>query len=278
MIKVYKEHANLATFLFGGNDFFRTVENVGDSDLVMMPGGSDWNPKYYKHSKHSYTNYIDSVDELQMKTLSLAKKHKIFTIGICRGAQGLTISAGGVLIQHVTGHANGDHQIYFKNNNNNAPVIVTVNSMHHQMCWPYVMPPGTFEIIGYSRADDNKMKGSRVYEFGPDEHIDYNTIKNGNSYDSLCALNFKEPEVIYYPKIGGYAIQCHPEMMGKAPEYQPFLHHLRWSIIDKFNQFYSKEFNYLYDYFFECEYDNKDYIMTKANAMNLSFQPPVLVD
>lgn len=236
-IKVYSRNHSLISWLLPD---YEIVNTISSADIVMLPGGSDWNPKLYNHSKHVTTGYNDRIDEEQMSIIKEAIKHDVFMIGICRGAQGLTIAAGGVLIQNVTNHGN-DHSIYLKSRFlANQSVKVLCNSYHHQMCFPYVLKKDKFEIVAYSRNVSGK------YEFGPEENERYN---------HMIADSFKEPEIIWYPEIGGYAIQAHPEFTKTNDVlYESWLNLLKLDIIEKYNQHYSKTFGYHgTNYFFLCD-------------------------
>lgn len=98
---------------------------------------------------------------------------------------------GGILIQHVTGHAIGEtHDI------TDGEKVVSITSTHHQMQYPFCL-------------EDRK---------------DYDTLywayrSRSSCYKGEGVVNVPyEPEIVYYHvegKPNSLAIQGHPEMMRK---------------------------------------------------------------
>ena len=169
------------------------ASSLEESDLLILPGGSDINPALYNEKDiHPRTHFYDSIDELHSSLFKEAVKQGKFIVGICRGAQMGTALSGGRLIQHVTNHAGMSHPIEF-----NDGEIHKINSLHHQMCWPYQMDKNDYELIAWSYE-----KLSRTYDF--------------NSNEVKEEIEFDEPEIIYYPKTRCLAIQGHPEMLGRG--------------------------------------------------------------
>ena len=96
-----------------------------------------------------------------------------------------------------------------------------MNSCHHQMCYPYQLNKDNYEVLAwtrqlspYYRADEK----ANINEF-PKESLD----DDGK---------FKEPEVVWYPKINALGCQGHPEW-GPGEEALNFLNEL---IIEKLNK------------------------------------------
>lgn len=112
-------------------------------------------------------------------------------IGVCRGAQMLCAAAGGYLIQDVNGH-HGRHEVTTYDGNK-----FIVNSIHHQM-----MVPNDVEhtLVGWSSSNLSTQAGVPYYGY-----------KQGEFF--VPPADWREPEFVYFPKINGYAIQWHPEMM-----------------------------------------------------------------
>lgn len=124
-------------------------------------------------------------------------------IGICRGGQMLCALAGGFLIQHVNNHG-GRHLVI--TNDNQA---FQTNSIHHQMMYPFDVE---HELVAW------------VPEQLSDVHYDV---------DTDIKVPF-EPEFVYFPKVRGFAIQWHPEMMHETtPANQYVLKYIK----DKCNSF-----------------------------------------
>jgi putative glutamine amidotransferase len=80
----------------------RLAALYGRLDGVLLPGGADLDPALYQATPHPATNGIDpdrDAAELFLARRALAD-HKPL-LGICRGAQALTVAAGGSLYQDL---------------------------------------------------------------------------------------------------------------------------------------------------------------------------------
>lgn len=174
-----------------------TVELLKTIDLIIFTGGEDVNPSYYNESIGKYTHINNKRDTLEFNLLNPKKLpssiiRNIPKLGICRGAQLLTVYNNGKLIQHVEGHKNNDQLI---------EIVLTrgliadihISSDHHQMMFPYNLPESHYELIGYSKRFQS------------------NTYLNGNNEEIKLPKNFLEPEIIYYKNKNSLCIQGHPE-------------------------------------------------------------------
>lgn len=159
-------------------------------DLILFSGGEDVDPQYYGERPGKFTSYNTERDNIESKMFRFLNTN-IPKLGICRGAQFLTVMSGGKLIQHVENHAiGGTHLItfdYLINKN------VKMTSTHHQMMNPYSMEKDEYQICAYSTKHL-----SPIYFDGSDSNIE-------------LSENFLEPEVVFYPKRKALAIQGHPE-------------------------------------------------------------------
>lgn len=192
-------NVNLVTFSIKElNDLSidESVHKLSSINLIIFTGGEDVNPVYYHQNTLNKTIINEKRDILEFDFL----KHKLYhtivenipKLGICRGAQLLTVYNGGSLIQHVTGHNNCKDVIYVKDNIYSSKII-EVLSDHHQMMFPYDLPKSNYDLIGWS------------------EHFKSNTYLNGDGKETILPYNFLEPEIIYYPKTNSLCIQSHPE-------------------------------------------------------------------
>ena len=77
----------------------KLTKSLEEADLVLLTGGEDVNPKYYKEVPHRTTHFTDR-DVHEFKVIEEAIKLKKPLYGTCRGLQILTVAAGGSLIQH----------------------------------------------------------------------------------------------------------------------------------------------------------------------------------
>lgn len=156
---------------------------AGSVDALVIWGGEDIHPSLYNEEVNGahVGHDLSTRDVIENGVCLAAIKAGVPIIGICRGAQLVCALAGGKLYQHVTGHM-GTHPITTKDG-----LEYNTSSIHHQMMDVRAMPKEDYDLIAWSK--NNLSKGT---------HADDSTI---------------EPEIVYFPKIKGLAIQGHPEFM-----------------------------------------------------------------
>lgn len=176
-------------------DRYVVTKNYDEADVLVFPGGSDWNPALYNETAHISTGFHEYIDKAQIHYALKAIKDKKFMIGICRGGQMLCILGGGRLIQHVDHHAGQNHDIYTHDGK-----VLDTNSIHHQMMdTTYIPKQKDFKLLAWTTPLSN------CYKTGAGEAM----TPEGLPYREVLE---KENEIIYFSKIGGFAIQGHPEM------------------------------------------------------------------
>jgi gamma-glutamyl-gamma-aminobutyrate hydrolase PuuD len=164
----------------------------GDSALVIW-GGADINPEYYKHPLHHSTYPGGTRDRIEWGLMQRAIERGIPIIGVCRGAQMLCAAAGGFLIQDVLNHG-GYHDVTTHDGKE-----FRVNSIHHQMLCMEEMPKEDYELIAWTSKNRSvTSKNEPYYGYKKDEQY-------------VPPVGWREPEFVYFPKIRGYAVQWHPE-------------------------------------------------------------------
>ncbi len=174
---------------------------AGKIDALIIWGGGDISPTIYNEPLGPRTGAgieLSHRDRVEVEACRAAIEMNIPIIGICRGAQLLCALAGGKLVQDVSGHAGSDHSI----DTNKGHRWVT-SSVHHQMMYPWDIE---HELIAWST--ENR---SRDY-LG----VDARRMQNILSVDEVWGgdqPDYIEPEIVYFPKIKGLAIQGHPEFM-----------------------------------------------------------------
>ncbi len=175
------------------------LERIKSLDLILLVGGEDVNPESYGQEIGKYTQINRKRDNLEFellypKKIASSTIKKIPKLGICRGAQLLTVYNGGTLIQHVEGHKNNEQIIDIGIGSQKQIVKqISVSSDHHQMMFPYNLSENSYELIGWST------------------HFQSNTYLNGRNEEIKLPKNFLEPEIIYYPGKNSLCIQSHPE-------------------------------------------------------------------
>lgn len=163
------------------------TKDIDEIDLLIFTGGADVSPSFYKEKVGKYTHVMTHRDVEERKI------YREYTntpkLGICRGAQFLTVMAGGKLIQHVGQHGIS-HLVEDKEGN-----VLSITSTHHQMMYPYEILADKFDLIAWSEE-----KRSETY-------------LNGNNEEMPILPTFKEPEIVYYEGENSLAIQGHPEFV-----------------------------------------------------------------
>lgn len=167
------------------------VDKIEDADMVLLTGGADVDPSTYGKPAEPETYGYKARDIFEISEYRKVRKDQL-VIGICRGAQLLTVLNGGNLVQHVTNHAGGRHKMIDQMGN-----VFEITSLHHQMCYPFDIDKKDYDILFTSYpARSSVYKGSG---------IDPEVIEaNG------------EPEIIVFHKDDqpiGLGVQGHPEMM-----------------------------------------------------------------
>lgn len=164
-------------------------------DAIVLWGGEDISPTYYHEKAHSKTQNQGQPsrrDVNEWNAMKYAKIHGIPIIGVCRGAQFLCAFSGGKLVQHVNGH-HREHNVMTVEGK-----LMNTSSCHHQMMYPWKTD---YQLLAWTT-----VKLSSVYQDQDDLEIADMT----NKY---------EPEVVYFPKTRGLAIQGHPEWMEADDEF-----------------------------------------------------------
>lgn len=176
---------------------YEYTSNLEEADLALFGGGKDIDPSFYKEQKGSRTDTPSARDKAEYKDFQEVQKlrkegKKIKTLGICRGAQLACALSGGKVIQDVSNHC-GDHKVSTFDKQS-----LIVNSIHHQMMFPYTMKKDDYKILAWSTT---LLSGRYM---------------NGMNRAIWLPQSFKETEVIYFANTDSLAIQCHPEMMYRS--------------------------------------------------------------
>ena len=210
---------------------YERVYNVLEANIVMFTGGPDVMPSKYGEKRGNFTYFAeerDAKDEVIYNNI-VKNNPKVFLIGVCRGAQYLTVKAGGSLFQDVTGHVLGDktHNLDVENDfkhHINQDIIkatmmsIPMKSTHHQMMNPYSLHEDNYDLIASS---DGAL--SAWYMNGDNKSHDIPKI----------LPNMKEPEIVMYKSINALCIQGHPERLPENSVTVRFLNNL---LIEEYNK------------------------------------------
>lgn len=177
--------------LIKNSTYIKGKEEIPSIDLILFTGGEDVTPDYYNQMPGKYTSYNSERDSVESKMFRRFPT-KLPKLGICRGAQFLTVMSGGSLIQHVENHGiGGTHSITFDFMHEGYSMPMT--STHHQMMYPFNMDTKSYILCAHST---NHL--SPKYWNGANKNIE-------------IGKNFLEPEIVFYPQTNSLAIQGHPE-------------------------------------------------------------------
>lgn len=172
-------------------------------DVAIFWGGTDIHPSIYGKTAHPWSqapkNGLSDRDIFEVKMMQACRVRNIPMIGVCRGAQLMCAVAGGTLVQHVNGHS-GDHAIEVDLGDGETKIVYTT-SAHHQM----MNPEGTeHQVLGVT--------------FGPAHRSQF--YQGESQADSVKSMYDKpEPEIIYFPRMKGLAIQGHPEWVNDSDPF-----------------------------------------------------------
>lgn len=162
--------------------FANIAESVEEADALLFTGGEDVSPELYNEQNYGHSGCNKNRDTREVEIFQKGLEKGLPLLGICRGAQFLTVMAGGKLYQDVSGHA-GTHPVVTDDGR-----TLQMTSTHHQM----MRPRGEYVIKAWA------THRSRHYIVGKDN------IKPELEVD---------PEIVFYPKIRALCIQGHPEYL-----------------------------------------------------------------
>lgn len=176
--------------------------NVDSSKVVFLfRGGQDIHPSLYGEARITESQaplLLSERDAFEVKAFNFAKQMNIPMLGVCRGSQFLCAMSGGKLVQHVTGHGCGSHNIIATDGK-----VYNATSTHHQMMYPW---PTKHRLIAWST---------------PTLGTEY-ILNKTNTLKKLPV----EPEIVFFNETKSLGIQGHPEYLTQAHPYTKYCNHL----------------------------------------------------
>jgi glutamine amidotransferase PdxT len=172
------------------------LDDINECDALVIWGGADISPTIYNEPvgpRTGATEQLTRRDMVEVAACNRAIERGIPVLGVCRGAQLLCALAGGKLVQDVQGHG-VTHNVTTDDGRS-----ISTSSMHHQMMYPWDVE---HHLIAWSSEPRSKTY----------EGVDIMPMWRDDDF-------FVEPEVVWFPKIKGLAIQGHPEFMDEKCEF-----------------------------------------------------------
>lgn len=204
---------------YGNYDYIRLMHSLGfvgtrsllEADLVVFTGGHDVSPELYGEPTIPGTSCSPQRDANETEIFDLCREFKVPMLGICRGAQFLTVMSGGSLWQDVDGHANGPHDMVVKATGD----VIKVTSTHHQMMHPYNNENELMgEVLAYAQLSTLRKCG---------EWVDPDNPKQGMRIVRDTGGGREDPEVVWYGQTDCLCFQPHPEFGNATPELRKYL-------------------------------------------------------
>ncbi|MES2286072.1 MAG: gamma-glutamyl-gamma-aminobutyrate hydrolase family protein [Bacteroidota bacterium] len=163
-------------------------EDLKKCDGIVLSGGIDTHPKFYKNECVSYQfapkEYDVARDEFELKVFKFTQDKNIPVLAVCRGMQLVNIALGGDLIQDIEESGKLDHRRHAEDGVHEITVVknslfyeitgaekCVINSAHHQ-------------------ALNNIAKDLKVTALSPDGIAEATEWKNKNDKPFLLCVQF----------------------------------------------------------------------------------------
>lgn len=197
---------------------FEQTQNIDQADVVVFGGGKDIDPGFYGEKVGARTDSPSNRDKKEKEDFDyvqrLRKEGKnVKIVGVCRGLQLICALSGGRLIQDVSNHCGNHFMSTFDKQK------IPVNSIHHQMIYPYNLEKDKYKILGWST---NNLSSRYL---------------NGKDKSMWLPTNFKELEVVLFKDTAALGYQLHPEMLfsRKNAEWGPTVKWCQDIFLDFYN-------------------------------------------
>lgn len=188
-----------------------SVDDMSESDVVILTGGEDINPELYNEDILETTWMKKTRDTFEIEEIKKAIKLEIPLVGVCRGAHLLTIMAGGKMVQHMTHPYKHDIKFY-------EGSVISVNSHHHQLMKPFNLTKDKYTIVAHSKGLSPKYKGGNGS----------NILMPSNTENDII-----EPEIVLYNNINALCIQSRPDKLPASSALVEFSRSLLNQLVNK---------------------------------------------
>lgn len=190
---------------------FEFTENLAEATAVWFEGGADVDTTLYgeKQGSHTHINAYDSAQELAAWNYFKNKKN-VLKLGTCKGFQNLSVFQGSKMVQDM-------HHPYMHVIKTNDGKTLYSNSLHHQ---EVIVDE---KITGLKEGKDYELIGHTDGKLSP-FHL------NGDDKDYKFPNDYKEPEILWWPKTNSFLVQGHPEHLDNNTI---FVKYLQFKLIEK---------------------------------------------
>ncbi|MCE9538839.1 MAG: gamma-glutamyl-gamma-aminobutyrate hydrolase family protein [Bacteroidetes bacterium] len=157
-------------------------EDLKKCDGIVLSGGIDTHPKFYKNKCITYQfapkEYDVARDEFELHVFKIAQEKNIPVLAVCRGMQLVNIALGGDLIQDIEESGKLDHRRHDKDGVHEITVVKdslfyavtgiasgTINSAHHQALGKIAsdLKVSAFSPDGIAEAAEWKNKADKPF-------------------------------------------------------------------------------------------------------------------
>ncbi len=164
---------------------FDNFEEIKQCDGVVLTGGEDIHPRFYKKTAVEVSQYLELCnpnfmderrDEFEWQICKYIFENKVPVLGICRGLQLVNVFLGGTLIPDIPTAGKSNHSKFYEGKDRYHEVSIlpdsklskitnctigSINSAHHQSA----------NIIAKSLkvnalSDDKIVEGLEYFDFG----------------------------------------------------------------------------------------------------------------
>jgi len=180
---------------------YQITHDLTEANVAWWVGGADVAPWIYGEKEGSNT-YVDyPLSDYEVKAWKSLVNKKVLKIGTCKGAQNLSCFNGSKMVQHST------HPMYHQVHTFDGRALTAISTHHQQVLLDE-------KITGLKNGIDYELLGwaKKLSPF----HL------NGNDKDYKFPLDYKEPEVVWWPKTMAFAVQSHPEGMDSESDFVKF--------------------------------------------------------
>lgn len=193
---------------------YRITRNLDEADVVWWEGGCDVNPAIYGEKKGSHTYFSPQGSASEFSVWNVVKNRRVFKIGTCKGLQNLSCYNGAKMVQHSS-HPSW-HGVILEKEGKELECI----SLHHQQV---ILDE---KLTGLKKDKDYELI-AHTGKLSP-FHL------NGDDKDYKFDENYKEPEIVYFPKTMSWGVQSHPEMM---PDNSDFVKYCQQSVGERVKKY-----------------------------------------